>query len=53
MKLQMAAELTAVLAQSILEIVREMSYEEVNIGISGFSRTISVNCTHTSSDIVG
>ena len=44
-KLQMAAELPIVV-HSILEIVREISYEGENVEIRGFSRPISVNCTH-------
>ena len=42
-KLQMAAELPAIVVHSILEIVRWISYEGKNVEIRGFSRQISVN----------
>ena len=42
----MADDLLAILAQSILEIVRGMSYEKVTIGITGISRPILLNVTH-------
>ena len=45
MKLFIVAELPAIVPHSILEIVREMSYEELNVG---FSRLIPVHCTHAS-----
>ena len=48
MKLRMAAELPAILAHSILGIVGGISYEEGNIGITGSSRPILVECTHPS-----
>ena len=48
MKLFIVAEIPAIVPHSILEIVREMSYEESNVGIRGFSRLIPVHCTHAS-----
>ena len=36
-EIEMVAELPAIAAHFILEIVRGMSYEEVNVGIAGFS----------------
>ena len=38
----------AIVAHSILEKVRGMSYEVVNVRIRSFSRPISVFCTHPS-----
>ena len=42
----MAAERPALVAHSILEIVRGMSYEGVNVEIKDFSRPISVYIVH-------
>ena len=49
----MAAEPQAIVAHSILEIARGMSYEVVNVRIRSLSRPISVFCAHPSPQIVG
>ena len=52
-KLQIAAELPAIMAHSILETIRGIVIEGENVEIRGFSRPISVNCTQPSLYIVG